>query len=136
ADRFGSDQFKVVSLEAGRDDPEALWTELLSFLDLPPAPCPPPAAKPENPTGSPAFRRVYRAAVQPVKTHLPALYEWMLQSTAVRRAKLTLLSLLGTAEKDRVPAAVRARLNDEFAPTYAYLRDLGFDHYAPEAPEG
>jgi len=135
ADRFGSDQFKVVSLEAGRDDPEALWTELLTFLDLPSAPCPPPAAEPENPTGSPSFRRVYRAAVQPVKSHLPALYEWMLQSTAVRRAKLALLSLLGTAEKDRVPPAVRARLNDEFAPTYAYLRELGFDHCAPETPE-
>lgn len=136
ADRFGPDQFKVVSLEAGRDDPQALWSELLTFLDLPAAPCPPPATKPENPTGSPSFRRVYRAAVQPVKTHLPALYEWMLQSTAVRRAKLALLSVLGTAEKDPVPPDVRARLEDEFAPTYAYLHELGFDHYASEAPEG
>ncbi|MFB6249685.1 MAG: sulfotransferase domain-containing protein [Salinibacter sp.] len=135
ADRFGPEQFKVVSLEAGRDAPEALWTDLLSFLDLPAAPCPPPATEPENPTGSPAFRRVYRATVQPVKEHLPAAYEWMLQSAAVRRTKLALLSLLGTAEEDRIPSALRTRLEDEFAPTYAYLRDLGFDHYAPEAPE-
>jgi hypothetical protein len=135
ADRFGPEQFKVVSLEAGRDAPQALWAELLSFLDLPAAPCPPPADEPENPTGSPAFRRVYRATVQPVKAHLPALYEWMLQSPAVRRAKLALLSLLGTAEKDRVPPALRSRLEDEFAPTYAYLQDRGFDHYPTGNPE-
>ena len=136
ADRFGPGQFKVVSLEAGRDDPEALWTELLSFLDLPAAPCPPPANEPENPTGSPAFRRVYRATVQPVKEHLPGLYEWMLGNAGIRRAKLALLSLLGTAEKDPMPPALRSRLEDEFAPTYAYLHDLGFDHYSPEPAEG
>jgi hypothetical protein len=135
ADRFGPDQFKVVSLEAGRDAPERLWRELLSFLDLPAAPCPAPAAEPENPTGSPAFRRVYRATVQPVKEHLPAAYEWMLGSSVVRRAKLGLLSLLGTAEKDPVAPAVRARLAREFAPTYDYLRALGFDHYSPDAPQ-
>jgi hypothetical protein len=59
----------------------------------------------------------------------------MLGSSVVRRAKLGLLSLLGTAEKDPVAPAVRARLAREFAPTYDYLRALGFDHYSPDAPQ-
>jgi len=132
AERFGPDQFRIVSLEEGRADPEALWSELLSFLDLPPVPCPDPDATSENPTGSAAFRRVYRATVQPIKQHAPGLYQRMLQSTLVRRVKLALLTLLGTADPDPVPPALRSRLREEFAPTYAYLQRLGFD-YSPEA---
>jgi hypothetical protein len=136
-ERFGPGQFRVVSLEEGRADPEALWSELLSFLDLPAAPCPDPEAEPENPTGSAAFRSVYRATVQPIKQHAPGLYQWMLQTPLVRRVKLALLTLLGTAASESVPPALRARLRDEFAPTYDYLQRLGFD-YSPEAtaPEG
>jgi hypothetical protein len=128
ADRFGPDQFRVVSLEEGRADPHGLWSDLLSFLDLPAAPCPDPEAKPENPTGSAAFRRVYRATVQPIKQHTPGLYQWMLQSELVRRTKLTLLRLLGQADPDPVPPALRRRLEEEFAPTYDYLQRLGFDY--------
>ena len=132
AERFGPDQFKIVSLEEGRDAPEALWSTLLAFLDLPAVPCPDPDAKPENPTGSPQFRRVYRATVQPVKDYAPSLYQWMLQNAFVRRAKLTLLRLLGKAERESVPSEVRAQLRDEFAPTYGYLQSLGFNYSPPE----
>jgi hypothetical protein len=132
AERFGPDQFRVVSLEEGRADPEALWAELLSFLDLSSVPCPDPDSKPENPTGSAAFRQVYRATVQPVKQHAPGLYQWMLQSRLVRRVKLALLRLLGKADPDPVSPALRAQLQDEFAPTYEYLQRLGFA-YKPDA---
>lgn len=128
-DRFGEDQFRVVSLEAGKRDPEAFWTDLLSFLNLPHTPLPRPSPQPENPTGSPAFRRVYRAVMQPIKTYLPGTYQWMLQSRAVRQAKLALLRLLGSADPNSLSPAVRDALRDEFAPTYAYLRRLGFDVY-------
>jgi len=133
AERFGLDRFRVVSLEEGRTDPEALWSELLSFLDLPPVPCPDPDATPENPTGSAAFRYVYRATVQPIKQYAPGLYQWMLQNRPVRRLKLALLHLLGTADSESVPPPLRARLREEFAPTYDYLQRLGFD-YRPAAP--
>jgi hypothetical protein len=35
------------------------------------------------------------------------------------------------AESTSLTAAQEARLRDEFAPTYAYLRDEGFEVYAP-----
>jgi hypothetical protein len=132
AERFGPEQFKIVSLEEGRNHPEALWTDLLGYLDLPDAPCPDPDAKPENPTGSAQFRRVYRATVQPVKDYAPSLYQWMLQNAFVRRAKLALLRLLGKAKKESVPSEVQTRLRNEFTPTYEYLRSLGFDYSPPE----
>ncbi len=135
AEQFGPNQFTVVSLEEGRNDPERLWADLLSVLDLQTVPCPNPDATPENPTGSAAFRRVYRATVQPVKDHVPALYQWMLQSTLVRRTKLGLLRLLGQADPEPISPALEARLRDEFAPTYRYLRRLGFEGYdAPASP--
>jgi hypothetical protein len=40
AERFGPEQFRVVSLEAERADPDAFWTDLLNFLDLPTSPVP------------------------------------------------------------------------------------------------
>ena len=129
AQRFGPDQFKLVSLEAGRDAPEQTWDELLSFLDLPPVPCPDPDSKPENPTGSAAFRHVYRLTARPIKTHAPNLYQWMLQSPLVRWVKLALIWLLGTAEATPISEAQTARLRKEFAPTYAYLQEQGFDVY-------
>lgn len=135
AEQFGPDQFKIVSLEEGRNNPERLWTDLLSFLDLQQVPCPNPDATPENPTGSAAFRRVYRATVQPVKDHAPALYQWMLQSPLVRRTKLELLRLLGQADPEPISSEVKARLRTEFAPTYRYLRGLGFDVYDAPATD-
>lgn len=131
AERFGDDQFKIVSLEAARDEPERVWEELLTFLDLPSAPCPDPDSKPENPTGSAAFRRVYRLTTRPIKAYAPSVYKWMLQSTLVRRIKLGLIRLLGTAESTSLSAEQEARLRDEFAPTYAYLQEQGFDVYEP-----
>lgn len=134
-ERFGSDQFKVVSLEEGRADPEAFWTELLDYLDLPPMPVPPSRDRPENPTGSPAFRWVYRTTVRPIRHHVPRLYEWMLESALIRQIKLGLLRLLGTAESTPIPEDLRARLQEEFAPTYAYLQRRGFDVYdSPSSP--
>jgi len=140
-DRFGADQFKVVSLEAGRADPEAFWAALLDFLNLPHAPRPKENDQPENPTGSPAFRAVYRATVRPLRRHFPQAYRWLLGSTVARQAKLALLRLLGKAgaKTEALSPEMKARLREEFAPTYAYLRDLGFEVYAEaleEAPDG
>jgi hypothetical protein len=53
----------------------------------------------------------------------------MLQSKLVRRTKLGLIRLLGTADKEEIPAQLRTQLREEFAPTYQYLSELGFDHY-------
>ena len=128
-ERFGPDQFKLVSLEAGRDHPDRLWQDLLTFLDLRSAPRPSEDDRPENPTGSAAFRWVYRHTVRPLRTHFPGAYRHMLESTWARRAKLGLLRLLGTANKTSIPTALQHKLEDEFAPTYAYLQDRGFSHY-------
>ena len=138
ADRFGADQFEVVSLEYGRAAPDAFWADLLDFLDLPDAPRPGTEDQPENPTGSPAFRAVYRSTVRPVRRHFPQAYRWLLGSAVARQAKLALLRLLGQAgDKSEVLSPdVEERLQAEFAPTYAYLRDLGFDVYdAPQRAE-
>ncbi|MCS3631968.1 hypothetical protein GGP55_002579 [Salinibacter ruber] len=136
-DRFGADQFKVVSLEAGRADPEAFWAALLDFLSLPCAPRPEENDQPENPTGSPAFRAVYRSTVRPLRRHFPQAYRWLLGSTVARQTKLALLRLLGKAgaKSEALSPEMEARLRDEFAPTYAYLHDLGFEVYA-ETPVG
>jgi len=130
ADRFGPEQFKIVSLEAGRDAPEQTWTTLLRFLNLRSAPCPDPDSKPENPTGSAAFRRLYRLTARPLFAYAPSLYQWMLQSTLVRKIKLGLIRLLGTADPASLTDEQEARLREEFAPTYAYLQKHGFDVYA------
>lgn len=129
AKRFGADQFKVVSLEAGREDPEGLWTELQDFLELSPIPLPSTENRPENPTGSVWFRRLYRWTVPPIRKRLPRLYRWMLTSRMVRAVKLGLLRLLGTDDRQELRAELRHRLRAEFAPTYAYLRDCGFTIY-------
>ncbi len=134
AERFGPDQFKVVSLEEGKDAPEELWTALLSFLDLPDAPCPASDGGPKNPTGSATYRRFYRYTVRPIKKTLPELYQWMLQSQIVRWIKLRILRVLDTADKDKIPEELKSELRSEFAPTYEYLRELGFEAYAtPQA---
>ncbi len=130
ADRFGSHQFKIVSLEAGRDAPERTWNDLLTFLDLSPVSCPDPDSEPENPTGSAAFRRVYRLTARPIQAYAPSVYQWMLQSSFVRNVKLGLIRLLGTADPDTLTDEQKARLRDEFAPTYEYLQNEGFDVYA------
>jgi len=128
-ERFGPDQFKLVSLEGGRDHPDRLWRDLLAFLDLPAAPRPTEDDRPENPTGSAAFRWVYRHTVRPLRTHLPGAYRHLLESPWARAAKLGLLRLLGTADKPSIPPSLQHQLEDEFAPTYAYLQNRGFAHY-------
>ncbi|MFB6098211.1 MAG: sulfotransferase [Salinibacter sp.] len=131
AERFGPDQFKVVSLEAGRADPDAFWADLLEFLDLPAAPRPRSENQPENPTGSPAFRAFYRSTVRPLRRYSPQAYRWLLGSTLARQAKLALLRLLGRAgaKTEALSPEMETRLQEEFAPTYAYLRELGFEVY-------
>lgn len=130
-ERFGPEQFKIVSLEAGREAPEAFWTDLLQFLSLPDAPRPDDESRPENPTGSAAFRAVYRATVRPLRDRLPSVYRRLLRSSAARWAKRVLLRLLGTAgaKTEVLSADMEARLREEFAPTYAYLKHLGFEVY-------
>ena len=131
ADRFGPKQFKIVSLEGGKEDPVALWDDLLDFLGLPETPRPNEENRPENPTGSAAFRAVYRHTVQPLRQTFPGAYRWLLGHPAARIAKRTLLRLLGTAgaKTEVLSPEMEARLRKEFAPTYAYLQELGFDVY-------
>ena len=131
AERFGPEQFRVVSLEAGRADPDAFWADLLNFLDLSHAPRPNEEDRPENPTGSPSFRAVYRSVVRPLRHRFPQVYRWLLGSTLARGAKQALLHLLGTAgtKAEALSPELEARLREEFTPTYAYLRDLGFEVY-------
>lgn len=130
-ERFGAEQFKIVSLEAGREDPDAFWTGLLNFLDLPNAARPKTEDRPENPTGSPAFRAVYRSTVRPLRRYFPQAYRWLLGSTVARQAKLGLLRLLGRAgaKTEALSPEMEARLQEEFAPTYTYLKELGFETY-------
>ena len=128
-ERFDSDQFQIVSLEEERGRPEAFWDRLISFLDLSYLPCPDPDPSPENPTGSAAYRRVYPATIRPIKSYAPSLYRRMLESDLVRQTKLGLIRLLGTAEPETLSSEQEERLRDEFAPTYAYLKELGFDVY-------
>lgn len=131
AEQFGPDQFRVVSLEQGLDDPAAEWDRLLDYLSLPSVPCPNSDDLPKNSTGSASFRRLYRMTVRPIRSYAPTLYRWMLQSTAVQRMKLGLLRVLGTAQKDAISPALREELrSEEFAPTYEYLRELELEAYA------
>jgi hypothetical protein len=129
AEQFGSDQFTVVSLEEGKNNPSRTWRQLHNILDLADAPFPSADEGPENPTGGAAFRRVYRHLIPPIRHYLPTLYRWMLQSTVVRQTKLGLIRLLGTADKEPISDELRTRLQEEFSPTYQYLVELGFDHY-------
>jgi hypothetical protein len=134
ADRFGPGQFTVVSLEAGKDAPDAFWANLLAFLSLPLAPRPTSGDQPENPTGSAAFRAVYRHTVQPLRHAFPGAYRWLLGSAGARGAKRALLRLLGTAgaKTEALSPELALRLREEFAPTYAYLQDLGLEEYTDE----
>jgi hypothetical protein len=129
AEQFGSDQFTVISLEEGKNEPAKTWLQLQNELDLSDAPYPAANSGPENPTGGAAFRRVYRHLIPPIRNHLPTLYRWMLQSTVVRKIKLGLIQLLGTADDETIPNEVHDWLRHEFVPTYRYLDELGFDHY-------
>jgi hypothetical protein len=128
-DRFGHDRVKIVSLESAKDTPREMWQELLNYLNVPAAPYPSLNDRPENPTGSFLFRLVYRTTIVPTKRYAPGLYQRMLRSPAVRTAKRILLSILGTADEETIPNEVHDRLRQEFAPTYRYLDELGFDHY-------
>ncbi|WP_263809115.1 sulfotransferase family protein [Salinibacter sp.] len=130
-ERFGPEQFTVVSLEAGKEAPDRFWRTLLNFLSLPDAPRPTDEGRPANPTGSAAFRAVYRATVRPLRRSLPGAYRWLLGHPAARTAKRALLRVLGTAgaKADMLTPGLEERLLDEFAPTYAYLHDLGMEVY-------
>lgn len=128
-ERFGPHQFMVVSLEEGRNAPDVLWSELLTYLDLPQVPRSPSSETPENPTGSAAFRQVYRATVRPIRNHFPGVYQWMLESSLVRQIKIGLLRLLGTAETTTIPSDLRHELKAEFASTYEFLQRQGFEVY-------
>jgi len=131
AERFGPEQFTVVSLEAGKASPDAFWDDLLHFLSLPKVPRPTDEGRPANPTGSAAFRAVYRTTVRPLRRSLPGAYRWLLGHPAARAAKRILLRLLGTAgaKADMLTPGLAERLQNEFAPTYAYLHDLGMEEY-------
>jgi hypothetical protein len=131
AERFGAEQFQVVSLEAGKQNPSAFWNDLLTFLALPDAPRPSDEDRPENPTGSAAFRAVYRSTVRPLRRHLPGVYRRLLESSVARQAKRALLRLLGTAgaKTEMMSSEMEAHLQEEFAPTYDYLQGLGFRVY-------
>jgi len=131
-ERFGPDRFRIVSLEEGRRAPASFWAKVQDFLDLSPVPVPDTEERPKNPTGSPWFRRLYRATIPPIREHAPGLYTRMLESPLIHRAKKTLLSLFGTANREALPPALHERLREEFAPTYAYLQRLGFEAYDPE----
>lgn len=128
ADRFGPEQFRIASLERLLHEPDAQWTDLLTFLDLPPTPFPEHETRPENPTGSRSFRRLYRSTVRPLKFYAPGLYKWMTQNRTMGRIKRTLLTLLGTAESESLSSDLRQQLREEFAPTYRYLTSLGLDY--------
>lgn len=130
AEHFGPEQFRVLSLEEANADVPTFWTKLQAFLDLSPVPAPDAEVRPSNATGGKWFRRLYRRTVRPARRHLPGLYRAMLRSDLASAAKRVLLSVLGTAEKEPLPEAVRSELREEFQPTYRYLVDLGFDVYA------
>lgn len=126
---FGDAKFRVVSLEEAIAAPDEQWGDLQAFLDLDPVPLPDLSARPKNPTGGAAFRRIYRHTVHPIKQRFPGVYERMLESPAVQWAKQQLLHVLGTAERDVLSGAKREALRHEFRPTYAYLDQLGFTAY-------
>lgn len=126
---FGDEQFRVVSLEEAIDAPEAFWRDLQVFLGVNAVPLPDLNARPKNPTGGAAFRRLYRHTVHPIKQRFPGVYERMLESAVVQWTKQQLLQVLGTAVRGGLSADERAALRREFAPTYAYLDQLGFTAY-------
>jgi len=101
------------------------------FLALGDAPRPSDEDRPENPTGSAAFRAVYRSTVRPLRRHLPGVYRRLLESSVARQAKRALLRLLGTAgaKTEMMSSEMEAHLQEEFAPTYDYLQGLGFRVY-------
>ena len=135
---FDSDQLFVNSLEAAKADPEAFWQNVIEFLEVESIPLPLPRDRSENPTGSKWFRRIYRATIQPIKQRNYSLYESMLKSQAVRRAKLGLLKLTGLAKKEELSPVIMQRLVEEFEPTYEYLKLLnisGISHPGLNADE-
>ena len=139
---FGAEQFKLVSLEMANADVPAFWNDLQDFLNVRAVPPPASGHRSSNATGGPAFRLVYRRLIHPLKHRFPALYRALLRSSFVQSAKSALLRLLGTAEKQTLPAAVEEKLRADFQPTYRYLVDQGFDIYAsslqqaPSEPSG
>jgi hypothetical protein len=131
---FGDEQFRVVSLEEATAEPAAFWGDLQAFLGVHAVPLPDLNARPKNPTGGAAFRRLYRSTIHPIKQRYPGVYERMLESPLVQWTKQQLLQVLGTAEDDALTPDLRAELRREFAPTYDYLEQLGFTAYRDEAP--
>jgi len=126
---FGSDQFKIVSLEEGRGQPHKFWGNLLQFLALEPHSLPENQNKPENPTGSKPFRLLYRLTIMPIKKQTPWLYRLLLQKKFMHWSKTILLKLLGTYQPTQLSPKLLEKFEMEFKPTYDYLNSLGFDHH-------
>ena len=123
---FGSENFKIVSLEGGKKDLSFLWNDLQSFLGLNQMDLPDSSLKSENATGSLAFRQFYRTVVLPLKHKMPGLYKSILQYHIFNWIKNLSLAVLGKATKERIPDSLMEELKGEFKPTYQYLDTIGF----------
>lgn len=126
---FSDHQLMVVSLEQASTQTNTIWSVIQDFLDVRRVEVPRIGIRDGNPTGSRAFRTFYRTFVRPVKKCSPGVYRALLRSRMMSVLKKMSLTVLGTARKDRIPKAVHQQLRHEFAPTYRYLSQLGFDRY-------
>lgn len=125
-DIFGSENFKIVSLEGGKQDIHLFWKEICEFLKVELTEVPDSKLKAENPTGSRAFRGFYRAVVLPIKLKAPGLYKLILQNKLFYWIKTMSLAVLGTADKEPISEDLMQHLKKEFEPTYEYLGSIGF----------
>ena len=123
---FDENQFKILSLEECNKDHDTSWQSIQEFLKLDTIPLPPAPDSKENATGGKLFRSLYRATIKPIKTNFPNLYGKLMQNEFVHWTKNQLLNILGTAKKDTLSTELIEKLKKEFAPTYAYLAELGY----------
>jgi len=126
---FGSDNFKIVSLEESWEQPDKFWDNLLEFLSVKNYAFPENQNKPENPTGSKPFRLIYRLSIIPIKKHAPHLYRFLLQMKFMHWSKTILLKLFGTVQPTKLSPKLSKKLNEEFQPTYEYLNTLGLGYH-------
>lgn len=123
---FGKKNFRIVSLEEMIQNRKNIWRDLQNFLNLEEVNFPENRKKSENATGSPAFRKIYRSTIRPIKKNNPTLYKKLLKSKTLRLTKKMLLNKLGKSQKEALKRATRKRLYEEFEPTYQYLATMGF----------
>lgn len=126
---FGSSRLMFVSLEQATARTAVVWNTIQDFLGVRRIPPPRIHVRDGNATGSRTFRALYRTLIRPVKTGAPDIYRTMLRSRLMSVLKKMSLAFLGTAHRRRLPKAVHEKLRIEFAPTYRYLHQLGFDRY-------